>query len=70
MTVGGTDRNPLEVLSEEFLDRIRRGEPVTPEAYAKEHPELADEILALFPALLMMEELGDESRIGHRPWAV
>ncbi len=61
MAAGGTDRNPIEVLSEEFLERIRRGEAVTPEDYAEEHPELADEILALFPALLMMEELGGES---------
>ncbi len=61
MAAGGTDRNPIEVLSEEFLERIRRGEAVTPEDYALEHPELAEEILALFPALLMMEELGGET---------
>jgi len=61
MAEGGTDRNPIEVLSEEFLERIRRGEAVTPEEYAAEHPDLADEILTLFPALLMMEELGDET---------
>ncbi len=61
MAVGESDRNPVEILSEEFLDRIRRGEAVTPEEYAREHPELADDILALFPALLMMEELGDET---------
>ena len=34
MAAGGTDRNPVEVLSEEFLERIRRGEAVTPEDYA------------------------------------
>ena len=61
MSTGGTDRNPVEILSEEFLERIRRGESVTPEEYARTHPELADEILTLFPALLMMEELGDET---------
>ena len=61
MAADGTDRNPIEVLSEEFLERIRRGEAVTPEDYAHEHPELAEEILALFPALLMMEELGGET---------
>jgi serine/threonine protein kinase len=59
MAVDQADRNPIEVLSEEFLERIRRGERVTPEDYAAQHPELADEILALFPALLMMEDLGD-----------
>jgi serine/threonine protein kinase/Flp pilus assembly protein TadD len=61
MATGGTDRNPVEVLSEEFLERIRRGEAVTPEEYALAHPELADEILALFPALLMMEDLGEQT---------
>ncbi len=61
MAVDGTDRNPIEVLSEEFLDRLRRGEAVTPEEYADRHPDLADEILTLFPALLMMEDLGEES---------
>jgi eukaryotic-like serine/threonine-protein kinase len=61
MAAGTADRNPVEVLSEEFLERIRRGEAVTPEEYARKHPELADEILTLFPALLMMEELGDET---------
>ncbi len=38
-----------------------RGEDATPEEYAEKHPELADEILALFPALLMMEDLGGDS---------
>jgi tetratricopeptide (TPR) repeat protein len=61
MSVGGTDRNPVELLSEEFVARIRRGEAVTPEEYAAKHPEWADEILAVFPALLMMEDLGGET---------
>jgi eukaryotic-like serine/threonine-protein kinase len=61
MSVGGPDRNPVELLSEEFLARIRRGEAVTPEEYAQKHPELAEEILAVFPALLMMEDLGGET---------
>ena len=63
MTSGGTDRNPVEVLCPRSSSSgIRRGEAVTPEEYAEEHPELADEILALFPALLMMEDLGGETR--------
>jgi serine/threonine protein kinase/Tfp pilus assembly protein PilF len=61
MSVGSPDRNPVELLSEEFLARIRRGEAVTAEEYAQKHPELADEILAVFPALLMMEDLGGET---------
>ncbi len=64
-TTGG-GRNPVEAQAEEFLDRKRHGEPATPEEYAAAHPELAEEILALFPALLMMEDLGGDagSRTG------
>ncbi len=58
-TSGG--RDPVEALAEEFLDRRRRGEPATPEEYAEAHPELAEEILVLFPALLMMEDLAGDS---------
>jgi WD40 repeat protein/serine/threonine protein kinase len=64
MTHGG--RNPVEALAEEFLDRLRRGEPASPEEYAAAHPELAEEIHAVFPALMMMEDLGGDaaSRTG------
>jgi serine/threonine protein kinase len=66
MTSLGGMRNPVEVLAEEFLARRRRGEAVTPEEYAQAHPPLADEILALFPSLLIMEELGgnDSGKTG------
>jgi hypothetical protein len=62
----GSGRNPVEALAEQFLDRLRRGEPASPEEYAEAHPELAGEILAVFPALLMMEDLGGDaaSRTG------
>jgi hypothetical protein len=60
----GAGRNPVEALAEEFLERRRRGEPATPEEYAAAHPDLADEILVLFPSLLMMEELAGDSG-GH-----
>ncbi len=61
MSTTSGNRNPVEALAEEFLERRRRGEEATPEDYAEQHPELADEILALFPALLMMEDLGGDS---------
>ena len=61
MSSAPDSRNPVEVLAEEFLSRLRRGEDVTPEGYAAEYPDRADEILALFPALLMMEDLGGDS---------
>jgi serine/threonine protein kinase len=54
-------RDPVETLAEDFLERRRRGEPATPEEYAAACPELAEEILALFPALLMREDCGGDA---------
>jgi WD40 repeat protein/serine/threonine protein kinase len=61
MNTSGGERNPVELLAEEFLDRKRRGERPTLQEYLQRHPELADEIRDLFPALLMMEDLGESS---------
>jgi WD40 repeat protein len=61
MSTSSEARNPVELLAEEFLDRKRRGEQPTLREYLEHHPELADEIRDLFPALLMMEDLGDSS---------
>ena len=41
--------------------RKRRGEQPTLGEYVERHPELAGEIRDLFPALLMMEDLGEDS---------
>jgi serine/threonine protein kinase len=51
-------RNPVEQLAEEFLERFRRGERPALSEYTRKHPELADEIRDLFPALVLMEEAG------------
>ena len=61
MTTSSNARNPVEVLAEEFLDRKRRGEQPTLREYVEHYPELADDIRDLFPALLMMEDLGESS---------
>jgi hypothetical protein len=61
MSTSGDPRNPVEVLAEEFLKRKRRGEKPTLREYLDRHPDLGDEIRELFPALLMMEDLGDSS---------
>ncbi len=52
-----SDRDPVEVLADEFVQRQRRGERPTLEEYAAAHPELAGDIRDLFPALVMMEEV-------------
>src|SRR5690242_16132940 len=51
-------RNLVEELAEDFLARHRRGERPDPDEYARRHPELADEIRDLFPALMLIEEAG------------
>ena len=61
MTGSSDQRNPIELLAEEFLDRKRRGEHPTLQEYLERHPELAEEIRDLFPALLMMEDLGEST---------
>ena len=50
------DRNPVEVLAEEFLTRFRQGECPSVAEYAQQHPEHAEQIEALFPSLTMMEQ--------------
>ena len=54
-------REPIEALAEEFLERRRQGERVSAKDYAEAHPELAEEILDLFPTMLALEKLGDDT---------
>ncbi|HEX5269680.1 MAG TPA: protein kinase, partial [Gemmataceae bacterium] len=53
----GDGREPIEVLAEEFLERRRRGETPSMKEYVERHPELADEIRELFPALAVMHDI-------------
>jgi serine/threonine protein kinase/WD40 repeat protein len=56
------ERDPVERLAEDFVARHRRGDRPSPAEYAERHPQLADRIHALFPALLLMEH--------HKPGAL
>ncbi|HYV36666.1 MAG TPA: protein kinase, partial [Gemmataceae bacterium] len=51
------ERELVERLAEEFVERYRAGERPSPDEYAAAHPQHADEIRDLFPALLLIEEL-------------
>jgi eukaryotic-like serine/threonine-protein kinase len=48
----------LVAIAEEFADRYRRGERPALSEYTDKHPDLAERIRELFPAMVMMEELG------------
>jgi serine/threonine protein kinase/WD40 repeat protein/tetratricopeptide (TPR) repeat protein len=58
MADSGSDREPVEELAESFLARIRAGEQPSLTELIAAHPELAEEIRALFPALIEMEQAG------------
>jgi eukaryotic-like serine/threonine-protein kinase len=50
----------IEDVTEEFLKRLKSGEQPSVEEYRKAHPEHADEIASIFPAILALENLGVE----------
>ncbi len=51
------DYTLLDRLAEEFAERFRRGERPALQEYTERYPELAGEILGLFPALVQMEQV-------------
>ncbi|MFZ5831828.1 MAG: serine/threonine protein kinase, partial [Planctomycetota bacterium] len=61
-----TERNPIEVLAEEFAERHRSGEQPTISEYAAKHPDLAEQIETLFPSVILIEKLGTQHRQATR----
>ncbi|HSG71562.1 MAG TPA: serine/threonine-protein kinase, partial [Planctomycetaceae bacterium] len=51
------DRDPVEVLAEEFVERLRKGERPSIAEYKSRYPNLAEDIEDIFPALAMMDEI-------------
>jgi eukaryotic-like serine/threonine-protein kinase len=62
MSEPNLDRDPFEGVAESFLARYRAGERPSIAEYAARHPELADQIRRLLPALVMVEQ---DLTIGH-----
>ena len=54
------ERDPIERIAEEFLERHRRGECPEVTEYTKRYPAHAEEIRELFPVLLIVENLGEQ----------
>src|SRR5258708_5248094 len=55
MSESSAERNPLDILAEEFIARFRAGERPSLTEYIQRRPELAEEIRELFPTLIEME---------------
>ena len=52
-----TERDPLEMLAAEYMERLRQGQSPSIADYAARHPELAEEIRDLFPTITFAERL-------------
>jgi hypothetical protein len=63
MSASGSKSAVVLELAEEFLQRYRQGERPSLQEYTERHPDLADEIREVFPAMALMEHiaLADES---------
>ena len=61
------ERDPLDVVAEEILERMRLGELPSLTEFTSRYPELADELQGLFPALMMMEQFGSPDVSGGIP---
>lgn len=59
------ERDPVELLADDFAGRCRRGESPSIAAFAAEHPEYADRIERLFPAVAMLERLRGATRVAR-----
>jgi tetratricopeptide (TPR) repeat protein len=64
MSSSASSPDRLGRLADEFLARYRRGERPALTEYAARHPDLAQQIRELFPALLMMEEVRPRPPFG------
>src|SRR5258708_2545806 len=57
MDSSSSQRDPVEKLAEEFLERLRKGEQPDIGEYAARYPDSAEQIRELFPTLAMMEDV-------------
>lgn len=52
-----SERDPLDLLIQQFLELYRSGEPVTAQVYAEQHPEHQEQLHDLLPTLLALEHV-------------
>lgn len=66
--ISSDDRNPVELLAEEFVRRRRTGQYPSVSEYVEQYPDHAEEIRELFPTMMMMEQLkppGAQEALDH-----
>jgi serine/threonine protein kinase len=61
-----TNRNPMDVLAEQFTNECREGLRPSVEEYAEQHPQLAEKIRDLFPSIQAIEQLGSHTASEKR----
>ena len=66
MSLPSPTRDTIEQLAEEFAARFRRGERPAISEYCQRCPEQADVIRDIFPALVVMEDVAQNSAIDER----
>ncbi len=59
------DRHPVDLLAEEFADRIKAGESPQIEEYATKYPEHADLIRSVFPSIAMVQRVSSRAEQNH-----
>jgi len=64
------ERNPIDVLAEEFADKCRRGLDPNVEEYVQKYPHLAAEIREVLPTVAMMEQLKAKKKTDVIPQRV
>ncbi len=62
-----SDFDPVDLLIDDYLTRYREGQRMPVAEFAANHPEHAERLRSLIPALLAMEEFGDEGSSLSQP---
>src|SRR5947209_7736835 len=67
MNSSSSERDPVERLADEFLDRFRRGERPALTEYTDQYPQWAERIRKVFPALVLMEGIRPQTSEATGP---
>lgn len=55
MLTDDSQRDPVEEIAEQFVERYRRGEQVSIDEYAQRYPKLAERLTRVIPLLILLE---------------